>query len=382
MLKDDVDKRIRVCMVMPKLQVGGAEVQVLNLIRKIDRSRFALSLCLFNEGHAEMEKTAAEHVESVFILNFRWRRFPVSFFRLVRYLRKGRFDVVHAHLAPADLVGRAAAWMAGVPVRVTTEHGKGLWKSGARLLVERMLNGITDARICVSRDIMEIRRAREHTPANKLVYIPNAVDPEQFGRPARGRDAVMAEFGWPAGDPLVLSVGRIVKEKDYPLLIEAFTAMAAKVPRARCIIAGDGDRMDEVRAVVKKNGMEDRIALPGTRNDVSDLLSAADLFVLSSEREGLPVSLLEAMAAGTAIVTTDVGGVGEAVIEGESALMVMHGDASALASAMERVLTDAVLREKLINNASRAVEERFSMNSAASTLGDLYERLVAKKENG
>ena len=381
-MKGDIDNRIRVCMVMPKLQVGGAEVQVLNLIKKIDKSRFSLSLCLFNEGHAEMEKTAAGHVESVFILNFRWRRFPVSFFRLAAYLRKGRFNVVHAHLAPADLFGRVAAWTAGVPVRVTTEHGKGLWKSGARLLVERMLNGITDARICVSRDIMELRRAREHTPAEKLVYIPNAVDPEQFGRPARGREAVMGEFGWPAGDPLVLSVGRLVKEKDYPLLIEAFTAMAAKMPRARCIIAGDGDRMDEIRAIIKKNDLEDRIALPGTRNDISDLLSAADLFVLSSEREGLPVSLLEAMAAGTAIVTTDVGGVGEVVIGGESALMVMHGDVSALASAMERVLTDAVLRENLIKNASRAVEERFSMNSAAATLGDLYEHLASKKENG
>jgi glycosyltransferase involved in cell wall biosynthesis len=128
--------------------------------------------------------------------------------------------------------------------------------------------------------------------------------------------------------------------------------------------------------------MADRIALPGTRNDVPDLLSAADLFVLSSEREGLPVSLLEAMAAGTAIVTTDVGGVGEVVMGGESALLVMHGDASALASAMERVLTDAVLRQKLINNASRAVKERFSMNNAAAELGDLYELLVAKKENG
>mgnify|MGYP002388613196 CR=1 FL=1 len=254
-MKHDIDNRIRVCMVMPKLQVGGAEVQVLNLIMKIDKSRFALSLCLFNEGLSEMEKSAAEHVESIFFVGFRWRRFPVSFFRLVRYLRKGRFDVVHAHLAPADLVGRVAAWTAGVPVRVTTEHGKGLWKSGARLLVERMLNKITDVRICVSRDIMELRRAREHTPANKLVYIPNAVDPEQFGRPARGRDAVMADFGWPAGDPLVLSVGRLVSAKDYTTLAEAFSILATRIPAARCVIAGEGDCRGEIEEAISRLGI-------------------------------------------------------------------------------------------------------------------------------
>lgn len=200
MLEDEIDNRIRVCMILPKLQVGGAEVQVLGLIRNLDRPRFALSLCLFNDGHAEMQRIAAEHVELVYILGFRWRRFPVSFFRLVRYLRKGRFDIVHAHLAPADLVGRAAAWMAGVPVRVTTEHGKGLWKSGTRLLVERMLNGITDARICVSRDIMEIRRAREHTPEDKLVYIPNAVDPG-FSRETASSSLLQPFLSKKAGPP-------------------------------------------------------------------------------------------------------------------------------------------------------------------------------------
>jgi len=366
-------------MVMPKLQVGSAEVQVLNLIRKIDKSRFAVSLCLFNEGHAEMEKTAAGHVESVFILNFRWHRFPASFFRLAAYLRKGRLDVVHCHLTPADIFGRAAAWTAGVPVRVTTEHGKGLWKSGARLLVERMLNKITDARICVSRDIMELRRAREHTPAGKLVYIPNAVDPDQFGRPARGRDAVMAQFGWPPGDPLVLSVGRLVSAKDYTTLVEAFSILASRIPAARCLIAGEGECRGEIEEAISRLGIGKSLVLAGSRGDVADLLAAADIFVMSSIREGLPVSMLEAMAAGTPVVSTAVGGIPDAVADGESALLVPPRDPEALAGAMERALEDGDLRGMLAGNASRVVEERFSMRSAADALGAVYEGLVRRK---
>lgn len=373
------DNKIRICMMLPKFHIGGAEMQVLGLLRNLDRSRFAVSLCLFNRGDARMEDEAARHVDSIYYLGFRWRNLPVSFLRLVKYLQDGRFDVLHAHLAWADLIGRIAAWFAGVPVRVTTEHGKNLWKSKALLRLERSLNAITDAKVCVSRDIIDIRRRNEKTPEEKLLYIPNAVDPGEFTGRNGDKYRLMEEFGWSGDDPLVLSLGRVVEAKNYPLLVEAFEMLLRDFPRAKCVIAGDGPMREEVAARIKELGLAGSVALPGARRDTAELLAAADLFVLSSVREGLPVSLLEAMAAGTPVVTTDVGGVGDAVRDGENGLLVPSGDAAALAGAMRRILADPDLASAITAEASMTVVERFSMKSAADRLTGIYLELLGKK---
>lgn len=372
-------QKIKICMMLPKFHIGGAEVQVLEILRKIDRSKFDIHLCLFNRGLAEMEMDAAKYASSTFFLGFKWRYLPFSFLKLVKYLQDNRFDVVHAHLAYADLIGRIAAWFAGVPVRITTEHGKGLWKSSFQLMIERWLNGITDIRICVSGDIMDIRRRREHTPDEKLVYIPNAVDTALFEKGAGCKSEIMEKFGWKEKDPLILSVGRIVEAKNYPLLAGAFKLLLERIPEAKCIIAGDGRCRDEVERVARDLGIADSFKLPGASSEVPDLLDAADIFVLSSLREGLPVSLLEAMAARTPIVSTDVGGIGEAVKDGESALLVPSGEREALAVAMEKLLRDSSLREDLAAAAFRRVEERFSIKSAVTELSAIYSAKLSEK---
>ncbi len=364
---------------MPKFHVGGAEVQVLGLLKNIDHDRFSLSLCLFNRGDPEMENEAAEYVDSIFYLGFRWRHFPFSFLRLVKYLQDGRFSVVHAHLEYAGLIGRMAGWFAGVPVRMTTEHGKNLWKSRPLLAIERLMNRVTDAKICVSRDIIEIRRRNEKTPEKKLIYIPNAVDPDLFRNNHPPREKLMTEFGWDDGDPLILSVGRVVEAKNYPLLVDAMVELGGKIPRARCLIVGDGDRRSEVEAKIDSLGAGDNIKMAGTRRDIADLLSAADIFALSSVREGLPVSILEAMAAGTPVVSTDVGGVGDAVTGEVNGLLVPSGDIKALAGAFERILSDRLFGEKLAVNGLETVEKRFSIRRAADRLGAIYTELVQSR---
>ena len=325
---------LRVCMLLPKLQIGGAEMQVLGLMRNLDPARFSVSLCCFNHGDRNMEREVEQHGVNVFHIDFRWRRSPVAFARLVRYLRRWNFDVLHCHLPLADSIGRLAGAIAGVPVLVTTEHGKNLWKGRLYLVLERILNRFTDMRICVSRDIMEIRRLREGAPPGKLVYIPNAIDSDAFKRPAKGRAAVLAEFGWPADSDLVVSVGRLVVEKNYT----------------------------------------------GSRGDIPDVLAAADVFVLSSVREGLPVALLEAMAAGTAIAATSVGGIPEVIQDGESGLLVPAEDAAALAEAVGTLLANADLRRTLGAEARRIVERDYGIGRIAERIGTIYRELYDAKK--
>jgi hypothetical protein len=160
--------RLRICIILPKLRIGGAEIQVMHLVENLDPKRFEVHLCLLNEGDRSMEEQAGRHAESIERIDFRMRYLPLRFCRLYRYIRKNRFDVLHCHLPLADLLGRIAGRLAGVPVLMTTEHGKHLWKAWWHRLLERILAGSTDIRICVSHDILELRTS---SPTYRMPWI-------------------------------------------------------------------------------------------------------------------------------------------------------------------------------------------------------------------
>ncbi len=370
---------LRVCILIPIFDLGGAEVQVLDQLRVLDRSGLRVSVCCLTSGDRRMERQARRYADSFFNLGFRWRFLPFALLRLARYLRDQEIDVIHCHLPPADWVGRLAGWLGGVPVRITTEHGRGLWKSRGRVLFERMLNGVTDLRICVSHDILEIRARREGTPRGKLEYLPNGVDLNLFKTPTRGKHEIMTEFGWDAADPLVVSVGRLVREKNYPLLADSIGSIRDRIPTVRCLIAGEGKLRGEIDARIGVVGVGENVKLAGARSDISDLLHAADVFVLPSVREGFPVSLIEAMACGKAIVATDVGGIPDAITGGENGILVSPGDTLALAEAVEKLLTDKELAERLGRAALRTAAEKFGLQHIAQRIKDLYFDLHRRK---
>jgi glycosyltransferase involved in cell wall biosynthesis len=366
-------------MLLPKIQIGGAEVQVFNLVKHLDRTRFSVSLCSLIPGNAGMESDAARYVDTMHCIGFRWRRFPISVARLIGYLRSGRFDILHAHLPLADSIGRIAGKIAGIPVIMTTEHGQYLWKSRSHLWLERMLNRITDMRICVSRDVLEIRNRREWTPMNKLTYIPNGIDADLFKEPRKGRAAVMGEFGWRPDDALIVSVGRLVEEKNYPLLLEAVSLLRDRLPDIRCLLVGDGRCREEIESRAKELDLGENLHMAGSRNDVPSILDAANLFVMSSDNEGLPVALLEAMAAEKAIVATSVGGIPDAIRDGENGLLVPPRDGPALASVMERVIMDGDFARKLGRVAGEDVERDFHIRRTSARVMQVYEDLCSAK---
>ncbi|HVO76454.1 MAG TPA: glycosyltransferase [Candidatus Bathyarchaeia archaeon] len=374
--------KLKVCIILPKLEIGGAEVHVLSLVKHIDASRFAVSLMCLSPGNASMEEEAKRYVESFVTVDFRLRRCPISFAKMVRFLRAGRFDVVHCHLPFADVLGRLAGWLAGVPVRLTTEHGKFLWKPWYYLALERMLVPITDARICVSRDILEIRRRREGTPERKLVYIPNAVDILRFKTPSRARAQVASEFGWNPADAIVIAVGRLEPEKNYELLIRAIDRLRPRFPSIVCLLVGDGKCRAALAGLVDSLGLAPRVTFAGTRADIPDLLGAADVFVLSSLKEGLPVSLLEAMAAGRGIVATSVGGIPETIRDGESGILVPSADVEALAGGIGRLLADEGLRARMGRAALEDVERDYDLKTIVKRIESLYEETYRKKVKG
>ena len=372
-------RKIRVCLLIPKLEMGGAEVEVLCLIRHLDRSRFDVSLLCLASGDREMEREAREHLEAFATAGFRWRHFPLSFAKMVAWLRRGSYDVVHCHLPMADVIGRFAGWFAGVPVLVTTEHGRYICKPWYHLLLERLLNPLTDMRICVSQDILDIRARREGTPLSKLIRIPNGIETVKFRSPGRDRASVAAEFGWATADPLVISVGRLAPEKNYGVLLEAIARIGRRHPQVRCLLVGSGPCRAEILAEVDSLGLTGRVKLAGSRNDVPDLLGAADIFVLASLKEGLPVSLLEAMAAGKAVVVTSVGGMPEVITDGDNGLVVPCGDTDALVDSIDRLLRDGDLREAFGEAVRAKAEKEFDIQHVADDIGRVYTDLYGRK---
>ena len=323
---------------------------------------------------AEIERMGAQMVE----LPGRKLVSPRRFVRLVRTLRSGRYDVIHTHLTGANLLGLLCGGLLRVPVVVslhsTRSSGDAHWYHGRleRLLIRRFASRViavggetASARGAVLGDDVEIH------------VLPNAVTPlappsvsECLGL----RRDVMLD---PAGR-LFVNVGRLERPKAHADLINAFRVARDQHPTAELAIAGDGRLRDALRDLVADLGLCDVVHFLGRRPDARELIAAADVFVMSSVWEGLPMALLEAMQAGTPVVATDVGDV-SAVLLGTPSRVVAPGDVSALAQAMTATLADVEAGRDLTTAGRRVIAERYSSAAWAEQVLDHYYDVVTPR---
>jgi len=371
------DRPWHVAHVIGTLRTGGAERQLVNYLLAADRKDFRhTAICLTSRGEL------ADQVEAAGIpvvrMPVRTRDAIGSLWRFSQWLRRENVAVVHSHMHYAALWGRVAGKLAGVPVLVTTEHGKELWKNRAQLLIDQGLSHWTARHIAVSKDGMEIRQQREKVAAHRLVLIPNGVPiPDDIVNQV-GRDRVRAEFGMEPGTPLIGTIGRVVEAKGYEYLLASFRELREEFPVLRWIAAGDGDRRASLIAKATQMGLADAVIWAGTRDDIQDLLAAMDVWVMRSIREGLPVALLEAMAARKPIVATRVGGIPDAARDGLEALLVPTADPSALAAGIGTLLRDRDYADRLAGAARQRAVEEYGIVSVAARIEDIYRQELGK----
>jgi glycosyltransferase involved in cell wall biosynthesis len=285
-----------------------------------------------------------------------WRAYRA----LLLLFRRERPDLVHAHMPISGFLARMAAWRAGVPRIAYTGHGfwfnfPGSWpRSIVGFAMEWLAARVTDTFLTVSEaEARDARRLHIHRGA---IAVGNGRDPARF-RPDRAvRRRVRAALGVADRQVAVLAVSRLVWHKGYPELAAALP----QVPDAVLLVAGerlDSDRGPDMEALLRQSGLGDRLRLLGYRTDISDLMAAADLFVLPSRFEGLPMSVIEAMLCGLPVVAADVRGPAEQVVPEVTGLLVPPGDTPALAAALRRLAADAALRERMgAAGRQRAVE--------------------------
>jgi glycosyltransferase involved in cell wall biosynthesis len=262
---------------------------------------------------------------------------PRGLARLVRLIRTWRPDVVHSHMVHANLMVRMVRLLTPIPVLISTIHN--IDEGGRlRMLAYRLTNSLVD-HITIISDAAADRFVRDGIVPRELVtVVPNGVDPALFRRAsAEARDRLRQALG--VADAFAwLAIGRFELAKDYPNMLRAFVSVHERYPTALLLLVGRGSLQAETEQLVRHLGLSAVVRFLGVRNDVPDLVSAADGYVMSSAWEGLPMVLLEAAAGGLPIVATRVGGNQEVVLEGESGFLAPPRHPDALASAMVRLM--------------------------------------------
>jgi glycosyltransferase involved in cell wall biosynthesis len=280
--------------------------------------------------------------------------------KLRRWLRSVRADVVHTHNSTALFYGALAGVAAGTPVRIATEHDGVFPRSRRAAVSNRWLvaSALTHT-VAVSEAVKTLWVESDGIDAERVQVIPNGVPDTRLDRTAHD--------GFTIG-----TVGRLSTEKGADVLLRAFAELAKTRTDLRLILVGDGPARPEVEGEIAALGLRDRVELLGTRSDVPELLAGFDLFVLPSRREGLPLAILEAMAAGLPIVASKVGGIPEAISHGDQGLLVPPEDVGALAGAIDRLILEPDRRTALGRSARRRFEEHYEL----SKMVDRYEALM------
>jgi glycosyltransferase involved in cell wall biosynthesis len=263
---------------------------------------------------------------------------------LRKILREGDFDILHTHMSKAALLGAIVGATDRSIKVVNTAHNLGYialqerWKKAIFWVYDRIIATFGfDATITVSQIVADTARNAYLIPKNKLHAIQNGIRTTKFEKTKQGQN-LRDEFLGESKGPLILTVARLVWFKGLDTLIDAFPMVLKKHQAAKLIIVGDGELRADLEAQANRLGISDCVLFTGERDDVPDLLSAADLFVLPSVSEGLPISILEAMASKLPIVATNVGGIPELVIDGETGRLVNSGDVEGLSQALLSVL--------------------------------------------
>jgi glycosyltransferase involved in cell wall biosynthesis len=293
---------------------------------------------------------------------------------LLRAARASRADLIHAHGYSAANYGRIAGRLLRIPV-VVHEHAI-LRVRPHQYLFDWATRHWTTRGVAVSSAVARFMVRGRSVPADRIEIIFNGIDLSRFRAAARlSRASARAAFGWPAGVPVIGSAARFRREKGLEVFFEAVRRLAPRFPKLLCVMAGDGEDREGLLRRAAAEGLKDRILFPGFVEDIPRFMRALTLLVIPSLQEGFPYSALEAMAGGTPVIASRVGGLPELIDDGETGLLVPPGDASALAAGIERLLGDEALRRRLAENAARAAGA-YGLNHYVDRMAALYRELV------
>ncbi len=379
---------IRILRIIARLNVGGPAIHVSLLTARLGPPDFESLLVCGNIGPEEGDMTyyARELGVTPVVIPALGRelhplRDLITLWTLYRLIRRWRPDVVHTHTAKAGFVGRVAAWLAGVPVIIHTFHGHvlhgyfGPARTRLFLWLERLTGRMADAIITLTDSLRdELADVYRVAPRRKFHVLGLGLDLAPFAATPRRSGAFRAAWGVPADAPLIGIVGRLAPIKNHALFLDAAAQVRETLPAARFVIVGDGETRPAVEAQIARLGLGEAIIFTGWQRDLAPIYSDLDVLVISSNNEGTPVAVIEALAGGCPVVATAVGGVPALLEDGGLGALVPPGDADALAGAIVATLRTPPDTRR----AQTVMLERYSIDRLVGDLASLYRTLLAR----
>jgi glycosyltransferase involved in cell wall biosynthesis len=368
----------RVAYVIGELTKGGAEYQLHELLRTLDRDRFqAKVFSLATGGYwAGAIRNLGVPVEELD------RRSSADVARLVSLraaIRSFAPDVLHTVMWPGNSYGRLAALGLGVPVVIAAERNA-IRRPAWQVVVERVLDRATDAYLVNCEAIAALLVDRERIAREKIRVVPNGIDLSRLPPFTLDRAAARSAAGLDPARRLVAQVGRLNEQKDYPTFLRAAAMVAAELPDVDFLIVGEGEERAALETLAERLGIAKRLRFTGLVHDVPGLLRAVDVLALTSTYEGFPNVVVEAMASGAVAVASDVGGCRELVTSQESGILVPPRAPAATAAAILRVLRDPGLGRRLALAARRHIERELAVQRMAErTMATYLDLLRAQR---
>jgi sugar transferase (PEP-CTERM/EpsH1 system associated) len=368
--------------VVHRLDVGGLENGLVNLINRMEPARYRHAVvCL--TGYSEFAKRIQRPAVPLIALNKQPGKDPGCYWRLGRTIRRLKPDVVHTrNLGTLDMQFVAA--LCAVRGRVHGEHGWDVYdlhgKHPRYLRLRRAARRCVKRYVAMSRDLAQWLQASVGVPETRITQIYSGVDTERF-RPRRDSDPPMWPAGFAAANAIVIgTVGRQEQVKNPLGLVRAFAALVEAVPdlaaRLRLVLVGGGPLAEPIARQAAQLGVADRIWLPGSRDDVNEILRQFDIFVLPSLNEGISNTILEAMACAVPVVASRVGGTPEVVREGRTGLLYSTQDETELTLRLQAYVEDAALRREHGRQARAIVEQHHSLDSMVRNYLDVYDAVL------
>ncbi|MFH1800997.1 MAG: glycosyltransferase family 4 protein [Candidatus Omnitrophota bacterium] len=379
-------RKINILYVITQLELGGAQRQLLSLIRHLDRRDYNLFLFTAREGLL-ME----EALSSGGLTCYRSRHLkrPINFFEdflamieILRFIKKNKIDIVHTHSSKAGILGRWAGALAKTKIVIHTVHGwsfNDFQKPFFRKLylrLERWSAKFTDKIIVVSNHDRQKGLDHKIGADGKYSLVRYGIDRAQFGR----RDpTIRKELGISDNETVIGTIACFKPQKAPEDFVQLAFLASQVFPRAKFLMVGDGILREKIEKLIAKFNLASRFILTGWRRDIPRVLPAMDVFVLTSLWEGMPIVVLEAIVSQVPVVATQTGGISEIIAEGETGFLVPCHDMPSMLEKARIFLQDTSLKERITRDARQSINEKFDTGTMVKDHEDLYQELVKTK---
>ncbi len=364
---------VQVLHLIQGLEVGGLENMVVSLLNRLDRKRYQPFICCY-----DILGTLAKSLDGEIKIHFLKRKQGIDCFypfKLATLLKREKIQILHLHNSTAFFYGVIAGRIARIPIIVYTEHARDVFPNMKVRIGDKILSFLTD-RIIVVADYLKKNLIRyEWFDPSKIMTIYNGIDGSKF-KAKFDKSEIKKGLGLSENSRIIGIVARLDPIKNHKSLIMTMQSVIKKFPEAILLIIGDGPIRDELEVFVEKCDLKKNVIFLWMRHDIPQLLSVMDIFVLCSMSEGLPITLLEAMAAGKPIVATHVGGIPEVIEHNINGLLIPSDNIEALLDAIIELLRDTEKAKELGAAAERKFESNFSLSLMVEKYQEVYETLL------